>query len=93
MVETSPQNARDCTIFFNFLWGGGMPPNPPSNCSSGMYIQIPKKIRVAPPPEKSCLRPWFTNNNLSQTYIFLQNVSKIDKKQVKQEAALDHPGK
>ena len=32
VVENSPQNARNCTIFKNFL-GGGMPPNPHSKGS------------------------------------------------------------
>ena len=26
VVENSPQNARNCTIFKNFLWGGGKCP-------------------------------------------------------------------
>ena len=53
VVENSPQNARNCTIFKKILvGGGGMPPNPPSKGSQlrGMYIQNPKKFYSCPPP-------------------------------------------
>ena len=45
VVENSPQNTRNCTIFFNFLGGGGHAPNPLATdydmLIRGMYIQIP----------------------------------------------------
>ena len=49
VVENSPQNARNCTIFQNFL--RDMP-------LRGMYIKNPRNFKVGPPPEKSCIRPW-----------------------------------
>ena len=58
VVEDSPQNARNCTIFKNFL-GGACPQTPLAKARSfaardmplrGMYIQIHKKIKVGPPP-------------------------------------------
>ena len=57
VVENSPKNAQNCTIFKNFL--GGMPPNPPKIGSQlaardmqlrGMYIQNPRNFKVGPPP-------------------------------------------
>ena len=66
VVENSPQNARNCTIFKNFL-GGACPQTPLSKARSfaardmplrGMYIQNPRNFKVGPPPpEKSCIRP------------------------------------
>ena len=58
VVENSPQNARNCTIFKNFL-GGACPQTPLTTARSyaardmplcGMYIQFPKKKFVGPPP-------------------------------------------
>ena len=51
VVENSPQNARNCTIFKKNAWGS-MPPNPPSKGSQIriMYIQNPRNFKVAPPP-------------------------------------------
>ena len=51
VVENSPQNARNCTIFQKFL--GGMPTNTPkidshSHCSR--HACIPKICKVPPPP-------------------------------------------
>ena len=63
VVENSLQNARNCTIFLNFL-GEACPQTPLATARSfaardmtlrGMYIQ---KIIVAPPIEKSCIRSW-----------------------------------
>ena len=58
VVENSPQNSRNCTIFKNFL--GGHAPKPPlANARSfaardmtlcGMYIQNPRNFKVGPPP-------------------------------------------
>ena len=66
VVENSPRNARNCTIFKNFL-GGACPQTPLAKARSfaardmplrGMYIQIPRNCKVGPPPpEKSCIRP------------------------------------
>ena len=56
VVENSPQNARNCTIYKNFLGGGGgMSPNPPSKDSQlrGMYIQNLRNFKVGPPPLKN----------------------------------------
>ena len=60
VVENSPQNARICTIFLNFLMGGGACPQTLlAKARSfaardmplrGMYIQNHKKIKVGPPP-------------------------------------------
>ena len=58
VVENSPQNARNCTIFKNFL-GGVCPQTPLAKARSfaardmplrGMYIQNPKNFKVGPPP-------------------------------------------
>ena len=58
VVENSPQNARNCTIFKNFL--GGHAPKPPITKARsfaaldmplrGMYIQNPRNFKVGPPP-------------------------------------------
>ena len=66
VVENSPQNARNCTIFKNFL-GGACPQTPLTKVRSfaardmplrGMYIQNFQNFKVGPPPpEKSCIRP------------------------------------
>ena len=58
VAENSPQNARNCTIFKNFL-GGACPQTPLAKARSfaardmplrGMYIQNPKNFKVGPPP-------------------------------------------
>ena len=58
VVENSPQNARNCTIFKNFL-GGACPQTPLTKARSfaardmplrGMYIQNPQNFKVGPPP-------------------------------------------
>ena len=58
VVENSPQNARNCTIFFNFL-GGACPQTPLVKARSfaardmplhGMYSQNPRNYKVGPPP-------------------------------------------
>ena len=58
VVENSPQNARNCTIFKNFL-GGAYPQTPLAKARSfaardmplcGMYIQNTKNFKVGPPP-------------------------------------------
>ena len=65
VVENSPQNARNYTIFKNFL-GEACPQTPLAKARSfaardmplrGMYIQNQKKLKLGPPPEKSCIRP------------------------------------
>ena len=66
MVENSPQNARNCTIYKNFL-GGACPQTPLAKARSfaardmplcSMYIKNHKNFKVGPPPpEKSCIRP------------------------------------
>ena len=66
VVENSPQNARNCIIFKNFL-RGACPQTPLAKARSfaardmplcGMYIQNHKNFKVGPPPpEKSCIRP------------------------------------
>ena len=52
VVENSPQNARNCTIFINFL-GGAFPQTHLATARSfatrGMYIQDPKNFTVGPP--------------------------------------------
>ena len=68
VVENSPQNAKNCTIFENFL-GVAYPQTPLATARSfaarnmplrGMYIQNQKYFIVGPPPpEKSCIRPCF----------------------------------
>ena len=54
MVENSPQNARNCTTFLNFLGGGGMPPNPLAKARSfaarDIDIQNHRNFKVGPPP-------------------------------------------
>ena len=65
VVENNPQNARNCTIFKNFL-GGACPQTPLAKARSfaardmTMYIKNPRNFKVGPPPEKSCIRPWAT---------------------------------
>ena len=53
VVENSPQNARNCTIFTNFL-GGAYPQTPLAEARSfaarGMYNQNPKNFKIGPPP-------------------------------------------
>ena len=53
VVENSPQNAQNCTIFKNFL-GGACPQTPLAKARSfaarGMYIQNPKNLKVGPAP-------------------------------------------
>ena len=58
VVENSPQNARNCTIFKNFL-GEACPQTPLAKARSfaardmplrGMNIQNPKNLKVGPPP-------------------------------------------
>ena len=77
VVENSPQNPRNCTIFKNFL-GGACPQTPLAKARSlaardmplrGMYIQNPRNFKVGPPPpEKSCIRPW-VNGIVTSTYL------------------------
>ena len=61
VVENSPQNARNCTIFKNFL-GGAYPQTPLTKARSfaardmslrGMYIQNPTNFKVGPPPMRN----------------------------------------
>ena len=58
VVENSPQNARNYTIFKNFL-GGACPQTPVTKARSFaardmplcvMYIQNPRNFKVGPPP-------------------------------------------
>ena len=56
VVENSPQNAQNCTIFKKFL--GGHAPKPPNKdsqlrCSRHAampHIQNPRNFKVGPPP-------------------------------------------
>ena len=59
VVENSPQNARDCTIFKNFLGRGACPQTPLTKARSfaardmplrGMYIRNRRNFKVGPPP-------------------------------------------
>ena len=66
VVEKCLQNARNCTIFKNFL-GGACPQTPLTKARSfaardmplcGLYIKNPRNFKIGPPPpEKSCIRP------------------------------------
>ena len=58
VVEDSPQNAQNCTIFKNFL-RGACPQTPLAKARSfdardmalrGMHIQNPRNFKVKPPP-------------------------------------------
>ena len=58
LAENSPQNARNCTFFKNFL-GGPCPQTPLAKARSfaardmplrGMYIQNSRNFKVGPPP-------------------------------------------
>ena len=53
VAENIPQNARNCTIFKNFL-GGAYPQTPLAKARSfaarGMYIQNPRNFKVGPLP-------------------------------------------
>ena len=79
VVENSPQNARNGTIFKNFL-GGASPQTPLTKARSfaardmplrGMYIQNPRNFKVGPPPpEKSCIRPCV----MKQCYCAINNI-------------------
>ena len=70
VVENSSQNARNCTIYKNFL-GGTCPQTSLAMDRSfaaremslrGMYTQTPKNFQVAPPPpDKSCIHPCNTS--------------------------------
>ena len=65
VVENSPQNAQICTIFLNFLMGGGgMPPKPPSkgsqlSCSrhAACISKITKKLKLGPPLRNPAYAP------------------------------------
>ena len=66
VIENSPQNARNCTIFKNFL-GVACPQTPLAKARSFaarnmplrvMYLQNLRNFKVGPPPKKSCIRPW-----------------------------------
>ena len=87
VVKNSPQNARNCTIFKNFL-GGACPQTPLAKARSfaaremplrGMYIQNPRNLKVGPPPlEKSCIRPWLCDvliNTDLTVYIYISEVT------------------
>ena len=56
VVENSPQNARNCTIFKNFL-GGACPQTPLATAHSFAARNMPLFLSWAPPLEKSCIRP------------------------------------
>ena len=51
VVENSPQNARNCTIFKNFL-GGACPQTPLAKARSfaACIYKIKKQFNVGPPP-------------------------------------------
>ena len=80
VVENSPQNARNGTIFKNFL-GGPCPQTPLAKARSfaardmplrGMYIQNHRNFKVGPPPpEKSCIRPCTIRIICITTFIFI----------------------
>ena len=56
VVENSPQNARNCTVFKNFL-GGACPQTPLAKARSfaACISKIPEILKLPPPPEKSCI--------------------------------------
>ena len=67
VVENNPQNARNGTIFKNFL-GGPCPQTPLSKARSfaarnmslrGMYIQNPRNFKVGPPLRNPAYAPAF----------------------------------
>ena len=65
VVENSLQNARNCTIFKNFL-GGACPQTPLTKTRSfaarDMYIQNHRNFKVAPPPLRNpAYAPAITN--------------------------------
>ena len=51
VVENSPQNARNCTIFKNFL-GGACPQTPLAKAHSfaACISKIPEILKLGPPP-------------------------------------------
>ena len=76
VVENSPQNARNCTIFKNFL-GGACPQTPLAKACSfaardmplcGMYIKYPRNFKVGPPPLKN---PAYAPGYNYRIYLFL----------------------
>ena len=76
VVENSPQNAENCTIFKNFL-GGAYPQTPLAKARSfaardmplcGMYIQNPRNFKVGPPPLRN---PAYAPDNLYQYVILI----------------------
>ena len=78
VVENSPQNARNCTIFLNFL-GGACPQTPLAKARSfaardmplrGMYIQNPRNFKVGPPPLRN---PAYAPDNRQFLLIELYN--------------------
>ena len=87
VAENSPQNARNCTIFKNFL-GGACPQTPLAKARSfaardmplrGMYIQNPGNFKVGPPPpEKSCIRPCVHSIHLSSSAYFQSHFKRIN---------------
>ena len=62
VVENSPQNARNCIIFKNFIEGGAYPQTPQAKARSfaardmplrGMYIQNHRNFKVGSPPRRN----------------------------------------
>ena len=77
VVENTPQNARNCTIFNNFL-GGACPQTSLAKARSfaardmplrGMYIQNPKNFEVGPPPLRNpAYAPGLDNHSSSSPW-------------------------
>ena len=58
VVENSPQNARKCTIFKNFL-GGACPQTPLAKARSfaACISKIPEILELGPPPRNPAYAP------------------------------------
>ena len=63
VVQNSPQNARNCTIFKNFL-GGACPQTPlvkaRSFAARVMYIQNHRNFKVGPPLRNPAYAPGYS---------------------------------
>ena len=74
VVENSPQNARNCTILKNFLWGA-CPQTPLAKARSfaasdmplrGMYIQNLRNFKVGPPLRNPAYAPDIDTRSIKQ---------------------------
>ena len=91
VVENSPQNARNCTIFKNFL-GGACTQTPLAKARSfatrnmplrGMYIDNPRNFKVGPPLRNPAYAPldiswYFIDTGITLPCLIILNFVLLD---------------